>query len=100
MGQGSSAGKAKCDVSVSDAQASLANCKWSLNLEVADPYPQHYDGRCDSAEYDLKKAISFQLHPKAASVLYDRDASREARVAANRILQPKLERFRWVAPRH
>ena len=95
----SSYGPIKSNLLISDCQFALAQCKWSLGIAVSDPYPQSYDGRCEEAEHDLKKAISFHLDSRAARVLYDPTAPREARVEANKQLQPKLARHRWVSSR-
>ncbi len=100
MGQASSSGTSRRTnyLSVEETQLELKSCKASLGLELEDPYPKEYDGRCDGAEFELKKAICFLLDSRSARILYDTAAARSERQAANKALQPKLKKYRWVPP--
>eukprot|EP00966_Prymnesium_polylepis_P249462 5767589-Prymnesium_polylepis.1 len=75
-------------------QHALFECKKLLGLLPQQCYPaKGYRGECDSAEFELKKCISFQLDPRSAAILYKADARREDRINANARLQHKLKAF-------
>jgi len=74
------------------AQKALYDCKASLGLLPQQCYKPK-GGTCDSEEFQLKKCLSFLYNERDARVLYNTNAARDERVAANRRLQKQLERF-------
>eukprot|EP00614_Pseudopedinella_elastica_P012704 CAMPEP_0172595628 /NCGR_PEP_ID=MMETSP1068-20121228/15248_1 /TAXON_ID=35684 /ORGANISM="Pseudopedinella elastica, Strain CCMP716" /LENGTH=102 /DNA_ID=CAMNT_0013394251 /DNA_START=30 /DNA_END=338 /DNA_ORIENTATION=+ len=75
-----------------NAKDRVAVCKRQLGLGIRDPYPRAYRGECDDLELELKKALSFAIDPRNAKALYDPNSARSARLAANKALQPQLNK--------
>ena len=76
--------------------AALDACKRELGLLPKQCYPRHgYDGRCDVAEFELKRCRAYDASPRDAAVLYNAKAPRQARVEANARLQKKLQRYNF-----
>lgn len=74
--------------------AALHECKNRIGLLPQQCYPPSgYKGECDDMEYALKKCRAFSANARDAAVLYNAQAPRDARVAANARLQKALKRF-------
>ena len=76
----------------SSERAALTDCKKALGLLPLQCYPHTgYKGTCDSFEFNLKKCRANNVDPRDARTLYDPNARREDRVAANARLQKRLK---------
>eukprot|EP00729_Bicosta_minor_P020723 gene20723-16021_t len=75
------------------AFANVYTCKKEHGLSPNACYPATYRGQCDFVEGELKKCLSFAVDKRAAEIYFDTSNPRAERVAANKILQKKLQRF-------
>ncbi|GMH70466.1 hypothetical protein TrLO_g13828 [Triparma laevis f. longispina] len=75
----------------------LSECKAHLSppLKLTDRYPINAKDVCEEAEYALKRCLAHAIDPKAAATLYDKEANRADRVAANKKIVPKLKPYLW-----
>ena len=78
------------------AVSALHECKRSIGLQPRQCYPRTgYKGTCDELEFGLKKCLAMQADSRDAAVLYNASAPREARIAANKRLQKKLQKYNF-----
>ena len=71
----------------------LHKCKQNLGLFPRQCYPLGYSGECDRFEFEYKKCLAFAASGRDAAVLYNAQAPRGDRVAANGRLQKALRQF-------
>ena len=75
-------------------QAAWFECKRGLGLLPQQCYPaKGYGGDCGGAEFAYKRCLAFAADGQAAHVLYDKGATRQAKLDANARLQRKLRAF-------
>ena len=75
------------------AFADVYTCKKEHGLSPTACYPSTYRGQCDFVEGELKRCVSFAVAPREAAIYFDTTNSRADRVAANKVLQKKLQKF-------
>ena len=71
----------------------LHECKRALGLLPRQCYPESgYNGSCDRAEFEWKQCLAYAANSRDAELLYNAQASRQERVAANARLQKALRK--------